>query len=175
MTCLHAGLDLSRQRLDVCVLDEAGSRLVVTQCPPDADGLRYLVAEVGRFDLPVQAVIESMNGARFVHDTLELHGWDVEIADAQKAKGLALLTVKTATIDAWVLAELSGRDLGPSIGLYTFGVRAERERARFRLHLVRHGVPPPNPMHATMLSFQGRCGLGALGLEGRAAQSLGPP
>ena len=116
--------------------------------------------------LPVQAEIRSVNGVRFVHDTLELHGWDVETADAQKAKGLALLTVKTATIDAWVLAELSGRDLGPSIGLYTFGVRAERERARFRLHLVRHGVTPPNPMHATMLSFQGRCGLGALWSRG---------
>ena len=44
MTILHAGLDLSRRRLDVCVLDEAGSRLIVTQCPPDADGLRHLVA-----------------------------------------------------------------------------------------------------------------------------------
>ena len=30
----------------------------------------------------VRAVIESMNGARFVHDTLEEHGWEVLIADA---------------------------------------------------------------------------------------------
>jgi hypothetical protein len=34
-------------------------------------------------------VIESMTGARFVHDTLEQEGWSVEIADAQKVKGLA--------------------------------------------------------------------------------------
>jgi hypothetical protein len=34
-------------------------------------------------------VIESMNGARFVHDRLEEHGWDVLIADATKVKGLA--------------------------------------------------------------------------------------
>jgi len=34
----------------------------------------------------VSAAIESMNGARFVHDTLELAGWDVEIADAVKPK-----------------------------------------------------------------------------------------
>jgi transposase len=32
-----------------------------------------------------------MNGARFVHDRLELAGWQVEIADAQKVKGLAPL------------------------------------------------------------------------------------
>ena len=29
-----------------------------------------------------------MNGARYVHDQLELAGWQVEIADAQKVKGL---------------------------------------------------------------------------------------
>jgi hypothetical protein len=30
-----------------------------------------------------------------VHDTLEEHGWDVLIADAQKVKGLAPLACKT--------------------------------------------------------------------------------
>ena len=65
-----------------------------------------------------------MNGARFVHDTLELHGWDVEIADAQKVKGLAPLASKTDKIDAWVLAELSRRDLVPAIWPPTPGVRA---------------------------------------------------
>lgn len=34
-------------------------------------------------------MIESMNGARFVHDQLALRGWVVEIADAVKAMGFA--------------------------------------------------------------------------------------
>jgi len=34
----------------------------------------------------------------------------VQIADAQKVKGLAPLACKTDRIDAWVLAELSRRD-----------------------------------------------------------------
>src|SRR5262245_23470833 len=42
-----------------------------------------------------------MNGARFVHDRLELAGWQVEIADAEKVKGLAPLACKTDRIDAW--------------------------------------------------------------------------
>ena len=58
-----------------------------------------------------------MTGARFVHDTLEAHGWSVEIADAQKVKGLAPLAVKTDRIDARVLAVLSQRDLVPAIWL----------------------------------------------------------
>jgi transposase len=72
--------------------------------PPDADGLRGLARRVDVFDEPVSAAIESMNGARFVHDSLEELGWQVEIADAQKVKGLAPLAGKTDRIDAWVLA-----------------------------------------------------------------------
>lgn len=71
-----------------------------------------------------------MNGARFVHDQLELAGWQVEIADAQKVKDLAPLACKIDKIDSWVLAELSRRDLVPAIWLPTPAVRAERERPR---------------------------------------------
>src|SRR5450756_2528786 len=103
---LYAGLDLSRQRLDVHVLDEEGRTVEVTTATPDVFGLRELVARIARHGEEVSATIESMNGARFVHDQLELYGWDVEIADAVKVKGLAPLAAKTDKIDAWVLAEL---------------------------------------------------------------------
>jgi len=65
---MHVGLDLSRHRLDVCVLDETGDRRAITAWPPDADGLAHLVREVAKLGGPVKAAIESMNGARFVHD-----------------------------------------------------------------------------------------------------------
>jgi transposase len=106
--------------------------------PPDADGLRGLAARAGMWGGPVRGVIESMNGARFVHDRLEEHGWDVLIADATKVKGLAPLACKTDKIDARVLAALSARDLVPEIWLPDPSIRRERELARFRLHLVRH-------------------------------------
>ena len=130
---LYAGLDLSRQRLDVHVLDEDGRTVEVTAATPEVFGLRELVARISRHGQEVSATIESMNGARFVHDQLELAGWDVEIADAVKVKGLAPLAAKTDKIDAWVLAELGRRDLVPAIWLPDPTVRAERERARFRL------------------------------------------
>ena len=94
-------------RLDVCLLAEHGELVEQTAAPPDADGLRGLARRVARYRQPVRAVIESMNGARFVHDTLEEHGWEVLVADAQKVKGLAPLACKTDKIDARVLAELS--------------------------------------------------------------------
>ena len=135
---LHVGMDLSRKRLDVCVMGEDGSIVMEAGWPPDVDGLAHLGRDVAGLGGPVAAVIESMNGARFVHDTLERVGWQVEIADARKVKGLAPLACKTDRIDAWVLAELSRRDLVPAIWLPDPAVRGERELARFRLHLVRH-------------------------------------
>ena len=150
---LYAGLDLSRQRLDVHVLDEDGRTVEVTAVRPDADALRTLAAHVLRQGQEVSAAIESMTGARFVHDTLEFAGWDVAIADAAKVKGIAPLAAKTDKIDAWVLAELARRDLVPEIWLPTPEVRAERERARFRLHLVHHRTALKNRIHATLMTF----------------------
>ena len=97
---LHVGLDLSRTRVDVHAMDESGTSVLVTRAAPDAGGLASLVDRLGGFGQPVTAVIESMNGARFVHDQLELRGWTVEIADAVKAKGFAPLACKTDKIDA---------------------------------------------------------------------------
>ena len=154
---LHAGLDLSRKRLDVHLLDETGTTREVTTALPEAGGLNDLVGRIAEYGEPVRAAIESMNGARFVHDHLELAGWDVEIADAQRVKGLAPLACKTDRIDAWVLAELSRRELVPAIWLPTPGVRAERERARWRLHLVRHRVALKNRIHAGLVAFGKPC------------------
>jgi transposase len=163
---LHVGMDLSRHRLDVHVMDEEGGLVAETAVVPDRAGLAGLAARYrGR---PVRAAIESMNGARFVHDRLEEAGWDVDIADAQKVKGLAPLACKTDRIDAWVLAELSRRDLVPSIWLPTPGVRAERERARYRLHLVRHRTQFKNRVHATLIAFGHPCPVSDLfGSSGR--------
>ncbi len=97
---LHAGLDLSRKKLDLCLLSNDGEHLDQLAVAPDVDSLRRLarrIAEVHR--QPVCAVVESMTGARLVHDALEQEGWSVEIADAQKVKGLAPLPCKTDRMD----------------------------------------------------------------------------
>jgi transposase len=166
---LYAGLDLSRKRIDFHLLDEAGNTVEVGAAPPDADGLRGLASRIGRHRQPVRAAIESMNGARFVHDRLELEGWEVEIADALRVKGLAPLACKTDRIDAWVLAELGRRRLVPAIWLPDPEVRAERERARFRLHLVRHRSSLKQRVHAVLLAHGRPCPVSDLfGVRGRA-------
>jgi transposase len=92
-----------------------------------------------------------MNGARFVHDSLEFAGWEVLIADAQRVRGLAPLAAKTDKIDARVLAELTRRALVPEVWLPTPEVRAERERARFRP--ISSGIGPPSRTGSTRSSL----------------------
>src|SRR5919201_4322536 len=145
---LYVGLDLSRKRLDWLALDSEGEPAGVGAAPPDRDGLAQLGRRLG--DAPVLAVIESMTGALFVHDQLELAGWDLRIADAAKVRGLAPLACKTDRIDCFVLAELARRDLVPEVWLPDPLVRAERERARFRLHLVKHRSALKNRVHAIL-------------------------
>jgi transposase len=165
---LYAGLDLSRKRLDFHLLDREGVTVEVGAAPPDADGLHSLTVRLDRRGETIRAAIESMNGARFVHDRLELAGWQVEIADAQKVKGLAPLACKTDRIDAWVLAELSRRELVPAIWLPDPHVRAERERARWRLHLVRHRSSLKQRIHAVLLAHGKPCPVTDLfGVRGR--------
>jgi transposase len=168
---LHAGLDLSRRRLDYCLLDgDNEERVERGAVAPDPDALCGLVRliELRHGPRAVCAVIESMNGARFVHDVLERCGWDVQIADAVKVKGLAPLACKTDRIDAWVLAELSRRDLVPAVWLPSFGQRQERERARWRLHLVKHRGSLKNRVHAQLMAFGHACPVSDLfGARGR--------
>ena len=165
---LHVGLDLSRTRVDVHAMDESGTLLMVAKASPDAGGLASLAQRLAVLGEPVCAAIESMNGARFVHDELERAGWCVEIADAQKVKGLAPLACKTDKIDARVLAELSRRDLVPAIWLPSPVVRADRERARWRLHLVKHRTALKNRIHSTLLTFGHPCPVSDLfGVTGR--------
>ena len=167
---LHAGLDLSRRRLDYCLVDRAGDHVEVGAAAPDGDGLVGFArgVELRHGPVAVSAAIESMTGARFVHDTLERSGWEVEIADAAKVKGLAPLACKTDKIDAWVLAELSRLCLVPAIWLPDPAIRGERERARWRLHLVKHRSSLKQRVHAQLMQFGHRCPVSDLfGVGGR--------
>jgi transposase len=127
---LHAGLDLGRRRIGVCLLSGAGEVVDGWASPPDADGLRGVAARAAMWGPAVGGVIESMNGAQLVRDRLEEHGWEVLIADAAKVKGLAPLACKADRIDARVLAALSGRDLVAEIWLPDRSIRRVRALAR---------------------------------------------
>src|SRR5215211_2170384 len=56
----------------VCLLSEEGQHLDQLAVPPDVDSLRRLARRIDQVHAePVCAVVESMTGARLVHDALE--------------------------------------------------------------------------------------------------------
>lgn len=59
---------------------------------------------------------------------------------------------RTDRIDARVLAELCRRELVPAIWLPGFAQRAERERPRWRLFLVRKRSSLEHRVHAQLLA-----------------------
>ena len=144
---------------------------------PDRDGLAGLAAEfVGRAR-PVRAVIESMNGARFVHDTLELAGWDVEIADAAEGEGLGTVGVQDRSDRCLGVGRVVASGSGAVDLVAVTGVRAHRERARFRLHLVHHRVELKNRIHATLIAYgcRARCRICSAPRDGLARRGWRSP
>jgi len=164
---MHVGMDLGRNTMAVAVVTDDGELVDEFSVRPDGPGLGRLVDRVGSGE-PVFGVIESMSGARFVYDFLCDAGWGMSMADAFAVKGIGRIAAKTDRIDARILAELSYRDLVPSIWIPTDSVRGHRERARFRLHLVRHRTALKNRVHAALISWGRPCPVSDLfGTAGR--------
>lgn len=153
---LYVGGDLSRKRIDWQAIWPDGGDCATGATPPDRDGLAWLGSRLLALDREVVVVIESMTGARFVHDELERHGLEVRIADARKAKVAAELLgqvgAKTDRLDARLLAELGRRQLVPEIWLADPTTRCARERSRFRLYLVRQRTSLKNRVHQTLIA-----------------------
>lgn len=164
---MHVGMDLGRNVMAVAVVTDDGELVDEFSVRPDGPGLGRLVDRVDSHQ-PVHGVIESMSGARFVFDFLTDAGWGMVMADAFAVKGIGRVAAKTDRIDARVLAELSYRDLVPAVWIPPEEVRAERERARFRLHLVKHRTGLKNRVHAALVAWGRPCPVSDLfGRSGR--------
>lgn len=118
--------------------------------PADEDGLARLVALLGP---DVTACVEMMSGAARVRDRLEAGGWTVQVADARKAKAVALLAAKTGKLDARVLAELARRDLVLEVWVPSLGDRELKERLGRRMHLVRLRTSAIDRAHGVLTQF----------------------
>ncbi len=146
----YLGIDWAYRRAAWCVKAEGGAIVDEGLVPADDDGLAKLVL---RFGPEVRACVEMMSGAVWVRDRLQAAGWEVEVADARKVKGLAPLACKTDKVDVRVLAELCRRDLVPAVWLPSLDDRALRERLKRRMHLVRMRTMARNRIHGVLIQW----------------------
>jgi transposase len=146
----YVGIDWAYRRAAWCAVREGGDIAEEGLVPADEDGLAKLVLRLGP---DVRACVEMMSGAVWVRDRLQSAGWEVEVADARKVKGLAPLACKTDKVDARVLAELCRRDLVPAVWLPSLDDRALRERLKRRMHLVRMRTMARNRIHGLLTQW----------------------
>src|SRR5438552_6860286 len=126
----YVGIDWAYRKAAWCAKSAGGAISAEGFTSADEDGLASLVLRLGT---DVKACVEMMSGAVWVRDRLRSAGWQVEVADARRVKGIAPLACKTDRVDARVLAELCRRDLVPALWIPSLEER------------LRRGVPPPVP------------------------------
>ena len=150
---MDVGLDLSRERVEVCLISGRGELIDRFGAAPDRDGLYGFGLPGGRVrgtgswggGVDERRVVRARRAV--------CHGWEVLVADAQMVKGLARLACKADKFDAGVLAGLSFRDLVLAIWLSTLELRRERGISRWRLHLVKHRSTLKNRVHSALITF----------------------
>ena len=146
----YVGIDWAYRRAAWCALDKGGRIEGEGLIPADENGLARLVLELGT---EVRACVETMSGAVWVKDQLELAGWSVAVAHAGKVRDIAPLACKTDKVDARVLAELCRRDLVPAVWVASLEDRAIRERLRRRAHLVKLRTSARNRIFGLLTQF----------------------
>jgi transposase len=156
----YVGIDWAYGRAAWCAVSERGAIQSEGLIPADEDGLAKLVLRLGT---EVRACVEMMSGALWVKDRLELAGWTVEVAHARKVRDIAPLACKTDKVDARVLAELSRRELVPTVWVPPLADRAIRERLRRRAHLVKARTSARNRIFGLLTQFGLRISFSRLG------------
>ena len=146
----YVGIDWAYRRAAWCAVNDGGAINGEGMIPADEDGLAQLVLELGS---DVRACVETMSGAVWVKDQLELGGWSVDVAHAGKVRDIAPLACKTDKVDARVLAELCRRDLVPAVWVASLEDRAIKERLRRRAHLVKLRTSHRNRIFGLLTQF----------------------
>jgi len=141
---LRVGLDLSRRRIDVCVISDRGELIDRFAATPDRDGLRGLARRVAVYGEPVPGSCTT--------------SWSSTVGRCwsptrSRSGGSRRWRARRTRLIRGVLAELSFRDLVPAIWLATFELRREREISRWRLQLVKRRSTLKNRVLSTLVTF----------------------
>jgi transposase len=150
---LHAGLDLSRRKLDVCLLSESGEQLDQLAAPADADALRTLAERIDElYGEPLRRCrVDHRRPARPRHARAGGLARRERRRAEDEGPGAAGLQDRQDRLAG--AGQLGQRDLVPAIWLPDPQIREERELARFRLRLVKHKSALKNRVHSTPINF----------------------
>jgi transposase len=144
------GIDWAYGRAAWCALSESGAIEGEGLIPADEDGLARLALKLGR---EVKACVETMSGAIWVKDRLELAGWSVEIAHARKVRDIAPLACKIDKVDAPRAGRALPARAGAAVWVASLEDRAIKERLGRRAHLVKQRTAARNRIFGPLTQF----------------------
>ncbi len=127
------GLDVHKEVVEVCAIDEAGKRLFRRRIACTRESLLGLAQDMTQED---SVALEATTNTWAVVDLLEPHVGRVVVGNPMKTKAIAEAKIKTDKVDAEVLAQLLRCDYLPSVWIPDAPTRALRQRTSRRARLV---------------------------------------
>jgi transposase len=130
----YVGLDVHKSTVRVCILDEAGKRVLGTSIACSRDSLVTFAKETLRPDDRV--VLEATTNTWAVVDVLKPFVASVTTSNPLRTKAIAEAKVKTDKVDAEVLAQLLRCDYLPSVWEPDEETRRLRQLTTYRAGLI---------------------------------------
>jgi len=141
----YVGLDLHKEFIQMCILDEKGNVLEEGRIGTQWDELTKWREKLGMED---QVAFESCPFAWTVHDILEGRVGRIVISNAYKTRAIAEARIKTDKVDARILAELLRADFLPSVWMPDEKTQRVRILVTHRHNLVKRIISLKNSIHA---------------------------
>ena len=150
------GIDISKRKCDVCVVDAKGKVLERGQYPNTPAGAKKHAAMLKRRYRSLVAACETTaNMWQVTYGALEDAGIDVRLADTYKMVLISRTSKKTDKVDAEKIAQVLRMGMLPECHVPRAGKRAQRQLVRRRISLGQDRTREANRLHA-LLDMHGR-------------------
>ena len=153
----YVGIDISKRKCDVCVVDAKGKVLERGQYPNTPEGAKKhaaLLKRKHRHGL-VAACETTANMWQVSYDAFEEAGIDIKLADTYKMVLISRTSKKTDRVDAEKIAQVLRMGMLPECHVPGATTRALRQLVRRRVSLGQDRTRAANRLHA-LLDMHGR-------------------
>jgi transposase len=143
----YCGLDVHKESIQACVIDEDGNVALEQRFANNDIGLNRLLTQI----TGSRCVMESSTSCFPVYDFLKDNNVDVRVAHPKRLKAISAAKIKTDKIDAKTLAQLEKANMIPESYIPSKKVREQRGLARHHVQLVKQKTRINNQLKAVLL------------------------
>lgn len=148
MQCMYVGLDVHKNFIQGCVLDEKGNEVLDRKFKNNPNDMDMFLANVPS---NAKIALESCSCWQYTFDYLQDAGYGVTLANPSRIRLIAESRKKTDKHDAMILANLLRTNMLPTSYAAPSDIRMQRQISRHRLSLVNLRVEVKNKIHAILL------------------------